>query len=208
MKKLTNIIGAVLLLAAVALPSQVNAQLFKPTYFNIDWQFNAPVGNDYANCASGWGMNFEGGYYVMPKLAVGLYASFHTNNKYVEPQVLNLSSTSSLYTDQQHSLFQIPFGALVKYRFIADSQWEPYVTLKLGAQYASMDSYTSVVKFYDETWGFNMQPEVGVSFYPSTTSRFGIHLAIYYNYSTNKSHNLIYEINGYNNIGFHLGVSF
>lgn len=48
-----------------------NAQAVSSTYFNVDWQFNAPVGNSYADKASGWGMNFEGGYYVMPKMAIG-----------------------------------------------------------------------------------------------------------------------------------------
>ena len=33
-------------------------------------------------------------------------------------------------------------------------------------------------------------------------------LALYYSYSTNKSHVLTYNIDGYNNIGFRLGISF
>ncbi len=208
MKKLTIIFSTIALIAAVAIPSKVNAQLVKPIYFNVDWQFNAPIGNDYADVASGWGMNFEGGYYVIPKLAVGLYVSFHTNNKYIGEQVLSLSNSSDLYTDQQHSIYQVPFGALVKYRFIEGSVWEPYVSVKMGAQYARMDSYTQVVKFYDKSWGFNVQPELGLSIFPMSANRCGLHIAIYYNYSSNKSKNLTYEINGFNNIGFHLGVSF
>ena len=33
-------------------------------------------------------------------------------------------------------------------------------------------------------------------------------LTLYYSYSTNKSHVLTYNIDGYNNIGFRLGISF
>ena len=44
---------------AFALPAK--AQVTPFTYFNVDWQFNAPISNNFANKASGWGMNFEGG---------------------------------------------------------------------------------------------------------------------------------------------------
>ena len=68
----------------VAVSTRGNAQAVSSTYFNVDWQFNAPVGNSYADKASGWGMNFEGGYYVMPKMAIGAFISYHTNNKYIK----------------------------------------------------------------------------------------------------------------------------
>lgn len=199
---------AIALLACIVLPGTLSAQLYKSTYFNVDWQFNGIVGNDFANTPSGWGMNFEGGRYVTSKIAVGLYASFHTNNKYVEPQVLELSPSSHLYTDQVQSVFQIPFGALLKYRFVEDSMFEPYVTAKMGAMYSRMSSSSQVIEFYDEEWGFNVQPEVGVSIFPSSNNRTGIHIGIYYNYSTNQSQCLLYNMNGLNNIGFNLGVTF
>ena len=47
---------------AFALPAK--AQVTPFTYFNVDWQFNAPISNNFANKASGWGMNFEGGYFT------------------------------------------------------------------------------------------------------------------------------------------------
>ena len=48
---------------AFALPAK--AQITPMTYFNVDWQFSAPISNNFSNKASGWGMNFEGGYYVL-----------------------------------------------------------------------------------------------------------------------------------------------
>ena len=56
---------------AFALPAK--AQVTPFTYFNVDWQFNAPISNNFANKASGWGMNFEGGYFVTPNLGLGLF---------------------------------------------------------------------------------------------------------------------------------------
>ncbi|HBI67290.1 MAG TPA: hypothetical protein DDY40_11905, partial [Barnesiella intestinihominis] len=156
----------------------------------------------------GWGMNFEGGYYVMPKMAIGAFISYHTNNKYIDRQTLMLKSNSALTTDQQHSLFQLPFGLLAKYRFTTDGILEPYATVKLGANYSRMSSYLQAWEIYDDTWGFTVSPEIGVSIFPNPSVRYGFHVALYYNYATNKSKVLTYDIDGRNNIGFRLGVSF
>lgn len=208
MKKITKILGAALLMAMSAMPFTGNAQIIKGGYLNVDWQFNAPVGNEYANVASGWGMNFEGGYYIIPKMSLGLFVSYHTNNKYIGEQVLRLSDTESLYTDQQHSIYQVPFGITSRWRFIEDRMFEPYIGVKLGAMYTRMESDTQVYTYYQDRWGFNVQPEIGFSLFPMPVNRIGFHMAIYYSYATNKSHVLTYNINGYNNIGFRLGISF
>ena len=208
MKKITKILGAVLLMAMSAMPFAGNAQIIKGGYLNVDWQFNAPVGNEYANVASGWGMNFEGGYYIIPKMSLGLFVSYHTNNKYIGEQVLRLSDTESLYTDQQHSIYQVPFGITSRWRFIEDRMFEPYIGVKLGAIYTRMESDTQVYTYYQDRWGFNVQPEIGFSLFPMPVNRIGFHMAIYYSHATNKSHVLTYNINGYNNIGFRLGLSF
>lgn len=208
MKKITKILGAALLMAMSAMPFAGNAQIIKGGYLNVDWQFNAPVGNEYANVASGWGMNFEGGYYIIPKMSLGLFVSYHTNNKYIGEQMLRLSDTESLYTDQQHSIYQVPFGITSRWRFIEDRMFEPYIGVKLGAMYTRMESDTQVYTYYQDRWGFNIQPEIGFSLFPMPVNRIGFHMAIYYSYATNKSHVLTYNINGYNNIGFRLGISF
>lgn len=208
MKKITKILGVALLMAMSAMPFAGNAQIIKGGYLNVDWQFNAPVGNEYANVASGWGMNFEGGYYIIPKMSLGLFVSYHTNNKYIGEQVLRLSDTESLYTDQQHSIYQVPFGITSRWRFIEDRMFEPYIGVKLGAMYTRMESDTQVYTYYQDRWGFNIQPEIGFSLFPMPVNRIGFHMAIYYSYATNKSHVLTYNINGYNNIGFRLGISF
>ena len=105
------LMGTMLLLAALY-PTQSKAQVSLNSYFNVDWQFNIPLGNDFSNDASGWGMNFEGGYYVMQDLAVGGFLSFHTNNEYFPRQTIKLSETLSMSSRQQHQMFTLPFGAL------------------------------------------------------------------------------------------------
>ena len=48
---------------ALSLPATGHSQMLYNGYFNIDWQYNWPLGDSYADKSSGWGMNFEGGYY-------------------------------------------------------------------------------------------------------------------------------------------------
>ena len=85
MKTRKNIYFKVVALAAIAIAFAMpaKAQLSDNGYANIDWQFNAPLGNHFADKASGWGMNFEGGYFVTPNLGLGLFLNYHTNHEYV-----------------------------------------------------------------------------------------------------------------------------
>ena len=72
MKTFRKIFIAALFACAALCPSESKGQISLDSYYNIDWQFNIPVGNDFSNGASGWGMNFEGGYYVTQNIAVGV----------------------------------------------------------------------------------------------------------------------------------------
>ena len=130
-KYISTRVLAVLALALVfALPAK--AQMSDNGYFNVDWKFNVPLGNDFADKASGWGMNFEGGYFVTDNIGVGLFLNYSSIHKYVPKQVLQLSNTQSLCTDQQHTIFQLPFGASVRYQFNRGGAFQPYVAVKLG----------------------------------------------------------------------------
>lgn len=195
--------------AIMLLPATGIAQQYvKKGFANIDWQFNIPVGNGFAEKASGWGMNFEGGYYFTHNLGVGLFLAFHTNNEYIDSRTLVLSSSSSLTTDQQHSLYQLPFGVSFRYRFIPERMFVPYIALKLGPEYNRMTSYYNVYSTDRDTWGFFLSPEIGATIYPMRSKIIGFHLALYYAYATNDNHLLIYKFDGLNNLGFRVGLAF
>ncbi|MBE6181987.1 MAG: porin family protein [Rikenellaceae bacterium] len=184
------------------------AQLFPDSYINIDWQINVPLGNSFADNTSGWGMNFEGGYFVMPSLAVGPFISFHTNLEKIPRQTLDLGNGKALTTNQKHAVFQLPFGATARYCWLTDSVFQPYAGMKLGACYAELSSYYYIVKQYTDTWGFYMSPEIGVSIFPKPSYRMGLHVALYYSYATNNGSVLNYSVNNLNNFGIRIGVSF
>lgn len=206
MKSVRNFLYIALFVVVATVPLQGKAQISLDSYYNIDWQLNMPAGNNFSNDISGWGMNFEGGYYVTQDIAVGAFINFHTNNEYFSRRTLKLSNTLSLNTDQQHQMFTLPFGALVRYRFI-ESDFQPYVGMKLGACYAEFNNYYYIFMKSQDKWGFYMSPEVGFNWYPWPNS-IGFHMAIYYSFATNKCNIMSYSQSNLNNFGLRLGVSF
>lgn len=206
--KTTKYLAAILTVAALAAFRPAQAQIIPNTYINIDWQLNVPMGTSFADKTSGWGMNFEGGYFVTPAITVGPFISYHTNLETLPRETLQLSPGTALTTSQKHSLFQLPFGVVGRYNFMKDCVFQPYVGLRLGASYAEMSSYYYIVKQYTDTWGFYMQPEVGVSIFPAPSQRFGFHVALYYGYATNSGSLLVYSIDNINSFGLRVGVSF
>ena len=204
-KYLKTIAFCALMLAA-AMPGK--AQVFTNTYINIDWQVGVPLGAGFADKASGWGMNFEGGYFVTPAITVGPFISYQTNLQSISRQTLDLGNGSALTTNQKHALFQLPFGVTGRYNWLTDSVFQPYAGLKLGANYAEFSSYYYVIKQYTDTWGFYLSPEIGVSIFPRPDYRFGFHVALYYSYATNSGDILTYSVNNLNNFGIRVGISF
>lgn len=205
MKTIPYLWGAALsALFLTALPAR--AQITPDTYFNADWQINLPLGNSFADNGSGWGASIEGGYYLTPSLAVGGFLAYHTNHEYVSRRTVPLSGTASMNTDQQHSLFQLPFGAAAHYRFDYN-EFQPYVGLKLGAEYARMTSDFYLYEKTRNTWGFYLSPEVGVEYYPWPNG-IGFHAAMYYSFSTNRGTLLGSDISTLNNFGFRIGLAF
>ena len=106
MKTLKTLSIAVVLLAGTILPAK--SQISLDAYYNVDWQFNIPS-NNFVDKASGWGMNFDAGWYVNPDIAIGVFMNYHTNNQYVDRAVVSVSDATAIYTDQQRSFYQLPF---------------------------------------------------------------------------------------------------
>jgi hypothetical protein len=203
MKKILYIIAASAAISAAT--AQADAQMSKEFYINGGWQFNGTLANDFAESAQGYGAYLEGGYFVTPMFAVGGFASFNTNSQYVPTKTYTFSDQSALTTDLTRSIYQVPFGATMRYRFMR-SMFQPYVEAKVGAQYSTQNIYMSTFVNQHENWGFYVSPEIGLTFFPFERTDFGFQVAAYYSYATNRSKAI--DITGLNNLGFKLGIAF
>ena len=200
MKKTILVTMAVILTAICA-----HAQVGRRYYVDAGWQFNGTVSNVFSDNASGWGAYLEGGYYFLPRVAAGVFASFNTNNEYFPKRTYDAGNGTAVTTDMYHSLYQVPFGATLRYRF-AWKKIQPYAEAKLGANYAREYELYSTFGAADSQWGFYVSPEIGVVIHPFNKSNLGLQLSVYYSYATNRSE--AFGINGLNNAGFKLGISF
>lgn len=201
-----RIIYTLAVMTAVLLATtQANAQMGKPYYINGGWQFNGTVANNVAESAQGYGAYMEGGYYVTPMIAVGGFASFNSNDQYYGKQTFYFDDHSALTTDLSRSLYQVPFGATLRCRFLW-TELQPYIEAKIGTEYAQQSTYMSTYVSRHDNWGFYISPEIGMSWFPFSQTDFGFQLAVYYSYATNS--NKAYNLNGINNLGFKLGVAF
>ena len=131
---------AAVVMLFIGVSHTTHAQASLDSYYNVDWQFNIPS-NKYVDKPSGWGMNFDAGWYVTPDIAIGAFINYHTNNKYIDRTVVHLSDETAIFTDQQRSLYQLPFGVTALYRII-ESDWQPYVAMKLGAESFGRSAWT------------------------------------------------------------------
>ena len=205
MKKILFTIAAfaAMLVAAV----QADAQMSKRYYINGGWQFNGTVGNSFVQSAQGYGAYVEGGYYLTGNLSIGAFLTYHSNHKYIPRETISLPENGSLNTDQQHTLFQLPFGVSGRYTMNREGMFQPYFGLKLGPQYGKLKTVFNTFQETKNTWGFYMSPEIGVNIFP-WVYRPGIHVAAYFNYATNKGNLMTYQVDGLSNYGFRIGIAF
>ena len=110
MKQLYIRLAALVLLVGGGMRS-ASAQVLPDAYFNIDWQAGIPLGTHFADKFSGWGMNFEGGYFLTDAITIGGFINYQTNFEKVPRQTLALKDGNALTTSQKHAIFQLPFGA-------------------------------------------------------------------------------------------------
>lgn len=171
---------------------------------SAQWQFNAPIGNNYVSgAASGWGANIEANYIFDERFSGGLFMNWHTNNKYISRRTY-VDGTSATTMDQKRSLFQLPFGLTGRYNILT-GKFQPYVGLKLGTNYSREKTRYNIFGESDSQWGFYTSPEIGITFFPENTKTIGFNLSGYYAYSTNKYNGYV-KMDGINNIGFRVGV--
>ena len=209
MKTLKYISLRAFAIAALALvfAMPAKAQMTDNGYANIDWQFNFPLSNHFADKASGWGMNFEGGYFLTSNFALGGFLAYHSNHEYFSRQTLPVGESGSLNTDQQHTVFQLPFGLATRYAWNRGGAFQPYVGVKLGAQYAQLKSTFNAFETNKDTCGFYVSTEIGFNVYPWAYGP-GLHFAAYYSYGTNKGDLFTYSVDGVNNLGLRIGIAF
>lgn len=204
MKKILYTIAASVLLMTIG-AEQADAQMGKKGFITAGWQYNAPISNPVSSVDQGYGGFIDLGYYIAPRLAVGGFISFSNNIDYAAEETFYFDGDKALTTDVSTGIYQLPFGALVRFR----TGWkdvQPFVQAKIGANYSSQSTYMSHYMSMDENWGVYLSPEIGIAVFPFYKHDIGLSLSVYYSYASNRGE--AYDFNSLNNAGFKLGILF
>ncbi len=137
-----------------------------------------PLGSSLADKASGWGMNFEGGYFITPAIAVGPFISYQTNLETIPRQTLDLGNGSAPHGQpealripaavRRHQPLHLAYGQRIPAlcRPEAGSQLRRTFVLLLRRQ--AVQRHVGILPL----------ARIGVSIFPRPDYRFGFHVAL------------------------------
>lgn len=188
-------------------PDVAKAQVNPRAYYQVGWQFDFPIHSGFTNRMNDLGLYLDAGYYLTPHISLGGFINVSNRSDYIPRQTFAVG-TVAVNTDQVRSFIQVPFGASLRYRFAWRSRWQPYVGVKLGANYAEAESEQQLYSYQDKSWGVYASPEVGINLFPFKKKYVGFNLAAYCSYASNHSNVFFADIEGMNNFGIRVGLTF
>lgn len=206
-KKHTARIWVVCAFILCLMPDTIKSQINPRAYYQVGWQFDFPIHSDFSDKMNNLGLYLDAGYYLTPNISLGGFINLSTRSDYIPRQTFT-EGTVSVNTDQVRSFIQVPFGISFRYRFAWRSRWQPYISAKLGANYAETESEQQMSTYTDKSWGAYVSPELGINIFPFRQKYVGFNLGAYYSYASN--HNKVFYCNmdRMNNWGIHLGLTF
>lgn len=199
--------AALLVLAFCLVPYTAKAQINPRAYYQVGWQFDFPISSGFTDKMNDLGLYLDAGYYLTPNISLGGFINLNTRSGYIPRQTFT-EGTVSVNTDQVRSSIQIPFGASLRYRFVWKSCWQPYVGAKLGINYMEAESIQQIYSYSDKSWGIYASPEIGINLFPFRHKHIGFNLAAYYSYAGNRGKVFYHSMDGMNNWGIRVGLTF
>ncbi len=175
------------------------------TMFNIAWDVNVPVGDNFINATSWYGGKVEFRQFVKENVSVGLEVNWSSLYEY-KPRKTYPITNGDVTTDAYKYLYMLPINVNAHYYFGNNPIIRPYAGVGIGATYSQQDIFFSDWELYDDNWGFLIRPEIGAIIKFTERSQVGLLVGVRYNYSTNKQTD--FNMNGINTLSFQLGVSF
>jgi hypothetical protein len=209
MKKIyITIILAVFTLFSFSQDEYIN----KPDGFiSMGWAPSWGTGNlgDFVSDGSYRGFFFEGKKFVTDNFAVGGTFGWSGFYEIKDRETLDFDDVSSVKASGaitgNLSNYYYNFPILVSFSYYPTPEYfiKPYISLYTGTVYNRLESYLGTYGLYDETWQFQVAPEIGAFIPFGKDAEFGFHIAGRYNYITYQK----YRFNGIQYFQLNVGVS-
>lgn len=184
----------------------LNAQISRNTYYTVGWQFDFPINSSFSSTMNDLGIYAEAGYYFTPNISLGGFINVNTQYEEVMSNDLNILMLDNIR--ETLSYISVPVGVSVRYRFIDESWLQPYLSAKVGINYAEAKSTFPMDTYSDKSCGFYVSPELGINIFPFKRYILGLNVAAYYAYATNRHEVSERKVNGIESMGIRLGLTF
>jgi hypothetical protein len=200
MKKIIMISSLVFLFATAGF-SQKNL-------LGIAWEINMPNNDNYLNETSFSGGKIEYRHVLKHKnFSLGAAIDWSSYEQHIPRQTFHSADGNSAVTsDFVAHAYQVPITATAHFYLEKGKHFRPFAGIALGGQYLEQSLYYNVYVSEDNNWGFVARPELGTIITTQSSSTWGILVAAYYSYATNKTDAI--NSDSFNNFGITLGVLF
>jgi len=180
-------------------------------YISLGWAPAWGVGHfgDFVSEGSYRGFFLDGKGFISENIAIGGSMGWSGFYDVKDRATLNFENVNAIQADGavtgnlSNYYYNLPILVNVSYYPSFESFFKPYVSLGVGTVYNRLESYVGLVGVYDETWQFQMAPELGAFIPFGKDSNIGAHLAARYNYITFQD----YRFSGISYFQLNIGVS-
>jgi len=180
-------------------------------YISLGWSPAWGLGHfgDFVSDGSYRGFFLNGKGFISENIALG--GSFGWSGFYdvKDRATLNFDEVNSINADGAvtgnltNYYYNIPILVDVSYYPTINSFIKPYVSFGVGTVYSRLESYIGLVGVYNETWQFQMAPELGTFIPFGKDANIGAHIAARYNYITFQD----YRFSGISYFQLNIGIS-
>lgn len=172
----------------------------------FDWIVGIPMGamsNDFISETSTRGFNMEYRYFLNSPLSIGGGFSWQGYSEKYERSTYETEGVAITSTRFNY-LYVFPLYVNFHYYPIKNNHIFPFIGINIGA--TSIDKQDQIGMYYiqDESWHFNVQPEVGALFKINPRGTFGLIFKAKYNYITYNEG----KLNDLSQLNLYFGASF
>lgn len=169
------------------------------SYYELGWQLSIPLKTTNSGGVNELGLFFNAGRNISPNLSIGGFVNYSRR----EDDYKSTTNTCDFY---RQSLMTVPFGASARYCVAINNHLKPYIGANLGANYAHTNTMWRHKSVGNNSFGFYIEPEIGMRINPFKNTRFGFSVSLSYSYATNRLHNIGDTVTGISNLNLKIGL--
>lgn len=175
------------------------------SYYSLNWNISVPIGdfNQWIAPASFFGFSATGRYFLVDGFGLGWHLGY--NNYYEKDNYETYYFDGGAISAAHYNYtYMVPFKMDIFYHYKPASLISPYISLGIGGNYQENHLLIQDMDFYENTWNFILNPEVGTVIRFDKGSSWGVRLGVGYLFTTAKSD--FADLKNFQSVNFMIGI--